>query len=222
MLESPSFFVTFATAISKSSCVTWTRRSRRANIPASVQTALHSAPLAFDIFSAIVFRSMFRNRFILREWIFIIAILFSVFGFGNSIFRSIRPGLSKAGSKISIRFVAMTTLIFWAGSKPSSWFNNSSIVRWTSESPPPPPRALPIESISSMKMMLGAASRAMMNNSRTILLPSPMYFWTSSAPETRMNVQSVWCATARAKRLFVSRRRQEVKKRKRLSEYSKG
>lgn len=27
---------------------------------------------------------------------------------------------------------------------------------------------------------------------------SPMYFCTSSPPDTRMKVQSVWCATARA------------------------
>lgn len=39
MFLSASFFITFATAISKSSCVTWMRRSRRANMPASVHTA---------------------------------------------------------------------------------------------------------------------------------------------------------------------------------------
>ena len=33
MLLSPSLRITFGTAISKSSCVTWTRRSLRANIP---------------------------------------------------------------------------------------------------------------------------------------------------------------------------------------------
>lgn len=38
----------------------------------------------------------------------------------------------------------------------------------------------------------------MTNSSRTMRLPSPMYFCTSSDPDTRMNVQSVWCATARA------------------------
>lgn len=32
----------------------------------------------------------------------------------------------------------------------------------------------------------------------TIREPSPMYFCTSSDPDTRMKVQSVWCATARA------------------------
>lgn len=39
MFLSVSFFITFATAISKSSWVTWTLLSLRANIPASVQTA---------------------------------------------------------------------------------------------------------------------------------------------------------------------------------------
>jgi hypothetical protein len=39
---------------------------------------------------------------------------------------------------------------------------------------------------------------AMTKSSRTMRLPSPMYFCTSSLPLTRMNVQSVWCATARA------------------------
>ncbi len=46
MFLSESFFMTFATAISKSSCVTWTRRSRNANMPASVQHAFSSAPEA--------------------------------------------------------------------------------------------------------------------------------------------------------------------------------
>mmetsp|Transcript_399 Transcript_399/g.1076 ORF Transcript_399/g.1076 Transcript_399/m.1076 type:complete len:286 (-) Transcript_399:252-1109(-) len=39
-----SFFITLATAISKSSCVTCTRRSRSANMPASVQQPFISAP----------------------------------------------------------------------------------------------------------------------------------------------------------------------------------
>mmetsp|Transcript_42827 Transcript_42827/g.102084 ORF Transcript_42827/g.102084 Transcript_42827/m.102084 type:complete len:207 (-) Transcript_42827:345-965(-) len=74
------------------------------------------------------------------------------------------------------------------------------MVRCTSESPPDSPstREEPMESTSSMKMMVGACSRAMTKSSRTILLPSPMYFCTSSPPETRMKQQLVWCATARA------------------------
>ena len=61
--------------------------------------------------------------------------LTSSFGAGNSIFLSIRPGLNRALSKISIRLVAMMTLMFCVGSKPSNWFNNSNIVRCTSLSP---------------------------------------------------------------------------------------
>ena len=41
-----------------------------------------------------------------------------------------------------------------------------------------------MESISSMKMIDGECSLAIMNNSRTILEPSPINFWTSSEPET--------------------------------------
>ena len=44
--------LTFAQAISKSSWVTCTRRSRKANMPASVQAAFISAPDAPGILSA--------------------------------------------------------------------------------------------------------------------------------------------------------------------------
>lgn len=43
-----------------------------------------------------------------------------------------------------------------------------------------------------------ATHLAMTNSSRTMREPSPMYFCTSSLPLTRMKVQSVWWATARA------------------------
>mmetsp|Transcript_26626 Transcript_26626/g.80717 ORF Transcript_26626/g.80717 Transcript_26626/m.80717 type:complete len:483 (-) Transcript_26626:267-1715(-) len=201
MFFSLSFFITFATAISKSSCVTCTRRSRNANMPASVHTDLVSAPDASFICEAILRRSMPRVRFMRREWIRRMSRRASSFGLGNSILRSIRPGRRRAESRMSIRLVAMITLIWLVASKPSSWLRSSSIVRCTSESPPPEPpsmRAPPIESISSMKMMEGACSRAITKSSRTIREPSPMYFCTSSEPETRMKVQSVWCATARA------------------------
>ena len=42
----------------------------------------------------------------------------------------------------------------------------------------------------------------MTKSSLTMREPSPMYFCTSSLPETRMKVQSVWCATARASRVL--------------------
>merc|ERR1719424_839691 len=70
MFLSESFFMTLDTAIWKSSWVTCWRRSRRANIPASVHTALLSAPLAPFICTATFLRSIPRIKFILREWIF--------------------------------------------------------------------------------------------------------------------------------------------------------
>mmetsp|Transcript_54302 Transcript_54302/g.122781 ORF Transcript_54302/g.122781 Transcript_54302/m.122781 type:complete len:214 (-) Transcript_54302:671-1312(-) len=204
MFLSESFFITFETAIWKSSSVTCCRRSRNANIPASVHTALLSAPLAPFICPAIFRRLIPLIRFILREWIFRISSLASSFGLGNSTLRSIRPGRSSASSRMSIRFVAMMTLMFCAASKPSSWLRSSSMVRCTSESPPcsPSTRDEPMESISSMKMIEGACSRAITKSSRTIRLPSPMYFCTSSPPETRMKQHWVWCATALAKRVL--------------------
>mmetsp|Transcript_3192 Transcript_3192/g.9950 ORF Transcript_3192/g.9950 Transcript_3192/m.9950 type:complete len:221 (-) Transcript_3192:458-1120(-) len=173
-------------------------------MPASVQTDLVSAPEASFICAAILRRSMPRVRFMRREWMRRMSRRASSFGLGNSILRSMRPGRSSAESRMSMRFVAITTLIWLVASKPSSWLSSSSMVRWTSESPPPSPswRWPPMESISSMKMMEGACSRAMTKSSRTIREPSPMYFWTSSDPETRMKVQSVWCATARARRVL--------------------
>lgn len=56
----------------------------------------------------------------------------------NSIFRSRRPGLMRAGSRVSGLLVAISTLMLPRGSKPSSWLMSSSIVLWTSLSPPAP------------------------------------------------------------------------------------
>lgn len=96
----------------------------------------------------------------------------------------------------------------------------------------PSARWPPMESTSSMKIREGALSlrqgaetarerghgtanyalpqraarptthRAITKSSRTMRAPSPMYFCTSSEPETRMKVQSVWWATARASRVL--------------------
>jgi hypothetical protein len=165
---------------------------------------LTSAPLAPGINSAIFLKLIPLVRFIFLEWILRMSSLASSFGGGNSILRSILPGLNKAGSSMSILLVAMITLMFLVASKPSSWLRSSNIVLCTSESPPDPDsmRDDPIESISSMKMIEGACSRAITNSSRTIREPSPMNFWTSSEPETRMKVHSVWWATARASNVF--------------------
>lgn len=144
----------------------------------------------------------------------------SLSGRPNSTRRSNRPGRRSAGSRVSglkpgqqrakalnherYLLVAMSTLIFPLGSKPSSWLINSNIVRWTSLSPPAPSsnRAPPIASTSSKKMMHAFFCLAISKSSRTILAPSPTYFCTNSEPITRMKVASVRLATARAQRVF--------------------
>mmetsp|Transcript_6939 Transcript_6939/g.14368 ORF Transcript_6939/g.14368 Transcript_6939/m.14368 type:complete len:237 (+) Transcript_6939:1727-2437(+) len=120
MLCSESFRMTLLTAISKSSWVTCTRRSRKAYMPASVQTAFISAPLAPPICFAILLKSMPRMRFIFREWIRRMSSLASSPGLGNSILRSIRPDLRRAGSRMSTRLVAAMTLTRSSEENPSS------------------------------------------------------------------------------------------------------
>mmetsp|Transcript_10079 Transcript_10079/g.22669 ORF Transcript_10079/g.22669 Transcript_10079/m.22669 type:complete len:229 (-) Transcript_10079:542-1228(-) len=180
------------------------RLSRSASNPASVHTALISAPDSSSLLITNTSRSTSSERAILSVWILKILRLVLMSGRGNSILRSMRPGLMRAGSRDSILFVAIITLTSPRSSKPSSWLSSSSMVRCTSLSPPPPPscRELPMESISSMNMIVGAASLAITNSSLTMREPSPMYFCTSSEPETRMKVQSVWWATARASRVL--------------------
>lgn len=63
-------------------------------------------------------------------------LLVLISGRGNSIFLSIRPGRSKAGSRLSIVFVAKMTLTSPLESNPSNWFSNSNMVLWISRSPP--------------------------------------------------------------------------------------
>mmetsp|Transcript_64602 Transcript_64602/g.104479 ORF Transcript_64602/g.104479 Transcript_64602/m.104479 type:complete len:245 (-) Transcript_64602:711-1445(-) len=200
MFLSLSLLITLATAISKSSCVTCTRRSRSAYMPDSVHTALISAPEAPGSFSAIFAKSIPLIKFILREWILRMSARAASFGFGNSIFLSIRPGRMSASSRMSRRFVAMSTLMLDADSNPSSWLSNSSIVRWISRSPPDVESYLlvPTASISSMKTMDGACSSARRNISLTSFGPSPRYFWISSDPTIRKKVADVWFATALA------------------------
>jgi len=96
-------------------------------------------------------------------------------GKGNSIFRSIRPGRIKAGSKVSILLVAITTFTSPELSNPSNWFSNSNIVLWISRSPPEfeSYRFVPTASISSIKTIEGACSSATRNSSRTNFGPSP-------------------------------------------------
>merc|ERR1712130_702268 len=125
---------------------------------------------------------MSRSQLIDRAWILKMFARPSMSGRVNSILRSNRPGRINAGSSVSGRFVAISTLMLPRASKPSNWLMSSSIVRWTSLSPPAPSsnRAPPTASISSKNIMHAFLVRAISKSSLTIRAPSPTYFWTSS------------------------------------------
>merc|ERR1719402_1092052 len=144
------------------------------------------------------------STLILLAWILKMLVLPSRSGKLNSIFMSNLPGLISAGSRVSGRLVAISTLMLPRGSKPSSWLISSSIVLCTSLSPPAPSSNLapPTASISSKKMRQAFLVLAISNSSLTILAPSPTYFCTSSDPITRMKQASVRLATARAHRVL--------------------
>merc|ERR1719217_924192 len=149
---------------------------------------------------------MSRSAAMVLAWILRICVLPSRSGKPNSTLRSNRPGRSRAGSNVSGLLVAMSTLMLPLGSNPSSSVTIWSIVRWTSLSDPPSPSPdvlePPMASTSSKKIMQAFFDRAIVNNSRTILAPSPTYFWTSSDPITRMKHASVLLATALADNVF--------------------
>ena len=120
------------------------------------------------------------------------------------ILRSNRPGRNSAGSKTSARLVAAITMTPSSPWNPSistrSWFKVCSRSSW-----PPPiplPRRRPTASISSMKMIAGAAFLACSKRSRTRLAPTPTNISTKSDPEMEKNGTPASPATARAKRVF--------------------
>mmetsp|Transcript_24087 Transcript_24087/g.82157 ORF Transcript_24087/g.82157 Transcript_24087/m.82157 type:complete len:229 (-) Transcript_24087:774-1460(-) len=176
------------------------RLSLSAMSPASVHIALTSAPDRSSF--AMTNSSMLTSsaQFIFPVWMPKMRRFVLASGSGNSIFRSMRPGLRSAGSRLSILFVAMITFTSPLASKPSIWLRSSSMVRWISRSPPDVEsyRFVPTASISSMNTMLGAISSATRKSSRTSLGPSPRYFWMSSLPTTRRKVALVLLATALA------------------------
>ncbi|KAI7724276.1 26S protease regulatory subunit [Hortaea werneckii] len=192
--------ITFSTALKKSFSLATFFLARIANMPASVATARSSAPVELGHRREINSHRISRSTDMLLAWIRRILARPSVSGRENSIFRSIRPGRIRAGSRVEGRLVANMTLMLPRLSKPSSCVMSSSMVRWTSLSPPAPSskRAPPTASISSKKMMHAFFVRAISKSSRTMRAPSPTYFCTSSEPMTRMKVASVRLATARA------------------------
>merc|ERR1719228_1205390 len=196
--------ITLCTASRKSFSVATFLLALMANMPASVHTLRSSAPVELGHNRASNSYLMSFSTLMERAWILKMLVLPSRSGSENSTFLSSRPGLISAGSRVSGRLVAISTLMLPLGSKPSSWLMSSNIVLWTSLSPPAPSSNLapPTVSISSKKIRHAFFVLAISKSSLTILAPSPTYFWTSSEPITLMKQASVLLATALAHRVF--------------------
>ncbi len=133
----------------------------RVNEP-NQQNILHSLRSNYCVLAKIVMsykyqhlqnsRKTFSNNFYTKlKNTIIILVLTSKSGSPNSTFLSIRPGLMRAGSRVSGRLVAMRTLMFPRGSNPSNWFINSNMVRCTSlELPSPSLNLVPIKKSTCM------------------------------------------------------------------------
>jgi hypothetical protein len=175
-----------------------------ANIPASVQTFLKSAPLNYSQILDNASKSISPWVVIDLEWIFKIYCLAASLGNGIYTFLSNLPGLKRAGSNISGLLVAITTLTLPKSSNPSNWFNNSINVLCTYLSAELPSLNLrpPIASISSIKIIHGWFYFAYPNISLITLADSPMYLSTIAEATTFKNFASMLDAKARAIKVF--------------------
>ena len=130
--------------------------------------------------------------------------------FGGQMYsrESKRPGRMSAGSRRSGLFVAARTRTPRRCSMPS--ISLRSVVRTLRPGvleavgwfPPPPPRVEAMASISSKKIMLGAAARALRKISRTARSDSPTYMLISSAPLMAIKFKLASVATALAVRVL--------------------
>ena len=118
--------------------------------------------------------------------------------------RSKRPGRKRAGSRTSGRLVAAIRITLVFESKPSISTSNWLRVCSRSSLPPPipAPRWRPTASISSTKIIAGAACLACSNRSRTRDAPTPTNISTKSEPEIEKNGTPASPATALATRVF--------------------
>ena len=115
------------------------------------------------------------------------------------------PGRSKAESNTSGRLVAAIRITPLSVLNPSistsNWlrvFSLSSLPPWKE----PFPLARPIASISSIKTMQGAFSRACLKRSRTLEAPTPTNISTKSEPDIEKKGTPASPATALARRVF--------------------
>ena len=153
-------------ASAKSAIVTAVSPLRAAPSAASLTRLRRSAPTRPGVWPAIWSRSTSGASGTCREWIFKIAARPRRSGDCTVTRRSKRPGRSSAGSSTSARLVAASTITPSRESKPSIsvriWFSVCSC----SSLPPirnAAARLRPIAPSSSMKMMAGAAARALVS-----------------------------------------------------------
>ncbi len=187
-------------AASKSSRVMLSALRRVASRAASLARLARSAPVKPGVSAAIASALTPGAMPTLARWMRSTSTRPFLSGRSTSTWRSNRPARSSAGSSTSGRLVEPMMTRPVLGSKPSisesSWFSVCSFSSWPPM--PGPLRAPPSASISSMKMMAGAFSRACLNMSRTRAAPTPTIISTNSEPEMEKNGTPVSPATARA------------------------
>ena len=201
-LAGPAITRSSASSISEASISFLSRRA--ANNAASFSKFAKSAPTKPGVCLAIIFKSTSSANGLPFEWTFKMASRPLTSGRPTKIFRSKRPGRSKAGSKTSDRLVAAITITPSSPSNPSistnNWFKVCSRSSWPP--PMPLPRLRPTASISSIKMIDGAFFLAFSNKSRTRLAPTPTNISTKSEPEIEKNGTPASPATAFASKVF--------------------
>ena len=177
--------ITFSTLRIKSYWVISWRFSRAAKMALSFIRLAKSAPEKPGVRSAITRKTTSWPRGFFFACKVKISSRSLISGASSKTRRSKRPGRSSAGSSTSGRLVAAITINFSFGSKPSIstkiWFKVCS--RSSLPPPIPEPRCRPMASISSMKIIAGAARLATRKRSRTREAPTPTNISTNSEPE---------------------------------------
>ena len=192
-----------STASSKSSWITSSLPCLTALIAASFIILARSAPTAPGVPLAIESKSTSSANLTSLLWTFKIAFLPIRSGLSTITLLSNLPGLSNALSNISGLFVAPRITIPFVASNPSisvnNWFKVCSLSSldciWLS-------LLLPIESISSIKIIHGACFSASLNKSLTLAAPIPTNISTKFEPDIEKNGTFASPATALAIRVL--------------------
>ena len=196
--------MTRSMASSTSSRPTFSLRLRAARRALSFMRFARSAPVKPGVILAMRSRSTSEASGLLAAWTPRIFWRPETSGRSTVTRRSKRPGRSRAGSRMSGRLVAAMRMTAELSSKPSistsSWLSVCSRSSWPP--PRPAPRWRPTASISSMKMMQGAASLACLKRSRTREAPTPTNISTKSEPLMEKNGTPASPATALASRVL--------------------